>query len=95
MHAYTDGHVKQIGYSSRGPHLVPLFSTKNRKLRLLLTLPGLMSLDFCCNIKMVESVFGVYNIKTWIRVAAYQRHVNLPLMHPTFPVLLFHIKAFK
>ncbi len=30
------------------------------------TLPGLMSLDFCCNIQMLESVFGVKNMKAWI-----------------------------
>ncbi len=27
------------------------------------TLPGLMSLDCCCNIQIVESEFGVKNIK--------------------------------
>ncbi len=29
-------------------------------------LSGLMSLDFCCNIQMVASVFGVKNMKAWI-----------------------------
>ncbi len=67
--------LKQMGSSSRRPHRVPLLSDKNRKRRLQSTqdhqnwtiedwktLPGLMSLDFCCDIQMVESEFG---IKTW------------------------------
>ncbi len=29
-------------------------------------LPGLMSLDFCCDIQMVGSEFGVKNMKAWI-----------------------------
>ncbi len=29
-------------------------------------LPDLMSLDFCCNIQMVESEFVVTNMKAWI-----------------------------
>ncbi len=58
--------LKQMGYSSRRPHRVPLLSAKNRKRRLQFaqahqnwtiedwkTLPGLMSLDFCCDIQMV------------------------------------------
>ncbi len=64
--------LKQMGSSSRRPHRVPLRSDKNRKQRLQFTqthqnwtkedwktLPGLMSLDFCCDIQMVESEFGV------------------------------------
>ncbi len=67
--------LKQMGYSSRRPHRVPLLSAKNRKRRLHhtglpkldkrrleKTLPGLMSLDFCCDIQTVESEFDV---KTW------------------------------
>ncbi len=67
--------LKQMGYSSRRPHRVPLLSDKNRTRRLQFTqtqqnwtiedwktLPGLMSLDFCCDIQTVESEFGV---KTW------------------------------
>ncbi len=64
-----------MGSSSRRPHRVPLLSAKNRKTedtnhtpthpkldnrRLEKTLPGLMSLDFCCDIQM-ESEFGVKN----------------------------------
>ncbi len=68
--------LKQMGYSSRRPHWVPLLSAKNRKRRLQFaqvhqnwtiedrkTLPGLMSLDFCCDIQMVGSEFGVKNMK--------------------------------
>ncbi len=64
--------LKQMGYSSRRPHRVPLLSDKNRTQRLQFTqtqqnwtiedwktLPGLMSLDFCCDIQTVESEFGV------------------------------------
>ncbi|MDF4280576.1 hypothetical protein P3371_24365 [Vibrio parahaemolyticus] len=78
--------LKQMGYSSRRPHQVPLLSANNRKLRLQFTqahqnwtiedwktLPGLMSLDFCCHIQMVESEFGVNNMKAWIHPALYQQ----------------------
>ncbi len=72
--------LKQMGYSSRRPHRVPLLSAKNRKQRLQFTQDyqnwtiedwkhvawGLMSLDFCCDIQMVGSEFGVKNMKTWI-----------------------------
>ncbi len=64
--------LKQMGSSSRRPHRVSLLSDKNRKQRLQFTqthqnwtkedwktLPDLMSLDFCCDIQMVESEFGV------------------------------------
>ncbi len=37
------------------------------------TLPGLMSLDFCCNIQMVGSEFAVKNMKAWIQPALSQR----------------------
>jgi len=29
-------------------------------------LPGLMSLDFCLDIQMVESEFGINRMRTWI-----------------------------
>ncbi len=63
--------LKQMGYSSRRTHRVPLLSAKNRKRRIQFTqaqqkigktLPGLMSLYFCCDIQMVGSEFGVKNI---------------------------------
>ncbi len=70
--------LTQMGYSSRRPQRVPLLSDKNRKRRIQFTqahqnwtiedwktLPGLMSLDFCCDIQMVESEFGVKNMKAW------------------------------
>ncbi len=53
--------LKQMGYSSRRPHRVPLLSAKNRKRRLQFakaqhkigkTLPSLMSLYFCCDIQI-------------------------------------------
>ncbi len=68
-----------MGSSSRRPHHVPLLSAKNRTRRIQFTqthqnwtkedwktLPGLMSLDFCCNIQMIVSEFGVKNTKAWI-----------------------------
>ncbi len=53
--------LKQMGYSSRRPHRVPLLSAKNRKRRIQFTqaqqkigktLPSLMSLYFCCDIQI-------------------------------------------
>ncbi len=70
--------LKQMDYSSRRPHRVLLLSDKNRKRRLQFaqahqnwtiedwkTLPGLTSL--------VESEFGVKNMKAWIHPALSQR----------------------
>ncbi len=78
--------LKQMGYSSRRPLRVTLLSAKNRKRRLQFTqahqdwtiedwktLPGLMSLDFCCNIQMAGSEFGIKNMKAWIHPALSQR----------------------
>ncbi len=49
--------LKQMGYSSRRPHRVPLLSAKNRKQRLQFTQAHqnwtISSLDFCCDIQMV------------------------------------------
>jgi len=75
--------IKQMGYSSRRPHRVPLLSVKNRKQQFTQDhqnwtiedwkkLPGLMSLDFCSNIQMVGSEFGVKNMKAWIHPALSQ-----------------------
>ncbi len=84
IHLWTHNNrtLKQMGYSSRRPHRVTLLSAKNRKRRLQFTqaqqnwtiedrkmLPGLKSLDFCCNIQMVGSEFGVKNMKAWIHPA--------------------------
>ncbi len=65
--------------SSRRPHRVPLLSDKNSTRRIQFTqdhqnwtiedwktLPDLMSLDFCCDIQMIGSEFGVKNMKAWI-----------------------------
>ncbi len=41
-------------------------------------LPGLMSLDFCCDIQMVESEFGVKNMKAWIILP----YLNVPRKYP-------------
>ncbi len=35
-------------------------------------MPGLMSLDFCCNIQMGGSEFGIKNMKAWIHPALSQ-----------------------
>lgn len=35
-------------------------------------LPGLMRLDFCCDIQMVGGEFGVNNMKTRIHPVSYQ-----------------------
>ncbi len=54
--------LKQMGYSSRRPHRVPLLSAKNRKRRLQFTQTHQngttedwknIALDFCCDIQMV------------------------------------------
>ncbi len=61
--------LKQMGYSSRRTHLVPLLSAKNRKLRMQFsrahqnwTTEHLKSLNFCCGIQMLGSEFGVNNM---------------------------------
>ncbi len=77
--------LKQNGYSSRRLHRVLLLSVKNMKRRLQFpqayknwtiedckTLPGLMSLDFCCNIQMVGLELGIKNMKAWIHPALSQ-----------------------
>ncbi len=77
--------LKQMCYSSRRLHRVPLLSVKNRKRSLYFTqthqnwtiedwkkLPGLMSLDFCCDIQMVGSEFVVKNMNAWIHPALSQ-----------------------
>ncbi len=71
--------LKQMGSSSTRPHRVPLLSDKNRTRRIQFTpdhqnwtiedwknVACLMSLDFCCDIQMIESEFGVKNMKAWI-----------------------------
>ncbi len=78
--------LKQMGSSSRRPHRVPLLLAKNRKQRIQFTqdhqnwtiedcknVACLMSLDFCCDIQMIESEFGVKNMKAWIHPALSQR----------------------
>ncbi len=74
--------LKQMDYSSRRPHRVPLLSAKNRKqftpahqnwtIEDWKMLPGLMSLDFCCDIQMVGSEFCAKNMKAWIYPAVSQ-----------------------
>ncbi len=77
--------LKQMGYSSRRPHRVPLLSAKNRKRRLKFgqahknwtiedwkNVACLMSLDFCCNIQMIGSEFSIKNMKAWIHPALSQ-----------------------
>ncbi len=77
---------KQMGSSSRRPHRVLLMSAKYRTPRIQFTparqnwtiedwknIACLMSLDFCCDIQMVGSEFGVMNVKAWIHPALSQR----------------------
>ncbi len=74
--------LKQMSYSSRRPHRVPLLTAKNRKWRLQFTQVHQnwtiedwknIALDFCCDIQMVGSEFGVKNKKAWIHPALSQR----------------------
>ncbi len=78
--------LKQMGSSSRRPHRVSLLSDKYRTQRIQFTparqnwtiedwknVACLMSLDFCCDIQMVGSEFGVMNVKAWIHPALSQR----------------------
>ncbi len=79
--------MKQMDYSSRRPHRVPLLSAKNRKRRLQFTQVHQNwkiedwknvawydeSDDFCCDIQKVGSEFCVNNIKAWIHPALSQR----------------------
>ncbi len=75
--------LKQMGSSSRRPHRVPLLSDKNSTRRLQFTqahqnwtledCKNVMSLDFCGDIQMVGSEFGVKNMKAWIHPALSQR----------------------
>ncbi len=68
--------LKQMGYSSRRPHRVPLLSDKNRTRRIQFTQDhqnwtiedcrNVMSLVFCCDVQMVGSESGVKNMKAWI-----------------------------
>ncbi len=76
--------LKQMGYSSRRPHRVPLLSVKNRKRRLQFTQAhqnwtiedwknvAWSDEYFCCDIQMVRSEFGIKNMKAWIRPALSQ-----------------------
>ncbi len=71
----TSRTLKQMGYSSRRPHRVLLLSAKNRKQRLQFAQAhqNWTIEDFCCNIQMVGSEFGVNNMKAWIHPALSQR----------------------
>ncbi len=48
-------------------------NTKIEQWKIVKTLPGLMSLDFCCDIQMIGSEFGVKDMKAWIHPALFQR----------------------
>ncbi len=77
--------LKQMCYSSRRPHRVRSYKlrtgnggynshrlTKIGHYNIGNMLPGLMSLDFCCDIQMVGSEFGIKNIKALIHPALSQ-----------------------
>ncbi len=74
--------LKQMGYSSRRPHRVPLRSTKNRKRRIQFTQShqnwtiedwkNFAWSDESDDIQMVGSEFGVKNMKAWIHPALSQ-----------------------
>ncbi len=78
--------LKQMSYSSRRPHRVPLLSVKNRKRRLKFTqahqnwtiedwknIAWSDESRFFCDIQMVGSEIGVKNMKAWIHPALSQR----------------------
>ncbi len=78
--------LKQMCYSSRRPHWVPLLSAKNRKLRQQFTQsPQNWRIEDCRNVAWsdeswfqlwysdVGSEFGVKNMKAWIHPALSQR----------------------
>ncbi len=76
--------LKQMCYSSRRPHRVPLLSAKNRKRRLQFTQDHQnWTIEDCRNVAWsdesllwysdVESEFGVKNMKAWIHPALSQR----------------------
>ncbi len=78
--------LKQMGYSSRRPHRVPLLSAKNRKQRQQFTQDHQnWTIEDCRNVAWsdefwfllwysdVESEFGVKNMKAWIHPALSQR----------------------
>ncbi len=78
--------LKQMCYSSRRPHRVPLLSDKNRKLRLQFTqdhqnwtiedwkyVAWSDESLFLLQYSDVESEFGVMNMKAWIHPALSQR----------------------
>ncbi len=78
--------LKQMGYSSRRPHRVPLLSAKNRKRRIQfiqdhqnLTIEDLKNVAwsdeslFLLQHSDVGSEFGVKNMKAWIHPALSQR----------------------
>ncbi len=52
---------------------VTLEATKIGQQKIEKTLPGLMSLNFCSDIQMVGSEFGIKNMKAWIHPALSQR----------------------
>ncbi len=75
-----------MGSSSRRPHRVRSWQirtghggynshrlTKIGQYKIGKTLPDLMSLDFCCDIQIVGSEFGVKNMKAWIHPALSQQ----------------------
>ena len=75
--------LKQMGYSSRRPHRVPILSAKNRKLRLQFarahqnwTIEDWKNVAWSDASRFLPpfkwSEFGVNNMKAWIYPALYQ-----------------------
>lgn len=48
-------------------------STQNVTIEDLKMLPGLMSLNFCCNTQMIRSELVLNNMKAWLYSASYLR----------------------
>ncbi len=75
--------LKQMGYSLRRSHRVPLLSAKNRTRRIQFTQAhynwtiedwkNFAWSDFCCGIQMIGSELGIKNMKAWIHPASSQR----------------------
>lgn len=82
----THRNLKQMSDVNRRPHHVPLLITGNRaavvtaspeigqqKMGKMLSTSYLIGLDFCCDIQMTWSEFGIKNMKAWLHPSYYQQ----------------------